>query len=728
MPTVYGSLDGGGPYRIEVILTVTSQNVAANTSTCSYTFLLRRTSSVSAGSSDGDANTRLRINGVLISDDVSWAMSMPAGGATTRTIRSGTVTIAHDADGTKTVAISAALDTDTSAVGSGTLSDDVDLPTIPRATQPTVSGAVDAGGNLTINTPRASSSFTHTLTYAFGDATGTIATGVATSQVWAVPLTLLDEIPNAASGTGTITCKTYNGATLIGTKTVGFTVNAGAAIVPDFTTITHSEANSVVTAASIGAYVQSLSKLALAITGAAGVYGSTITAYEISVDGQTITSASGTTPSAIGTPGTVTVTGKITDSRGRTKTKTVNVTVLAYTPPKINSIQVRRSNGAGVVDANTGTYARIDLDAAVQSLVVGTQKNALTYKIESRLVGGAYATKATTTPGGVTFASSRVVGTGGEYSIASSYEVQVTVSDKFGSIVASRTIATAQVPLDVAQTGIGAGKIWEQGSIDAAAEIYSAGKLVPVVSTDGETQAGTSAQKAVTPASLASVVGIGVGYRYAGTVIFTSSGTFSKGSYPGLRAVRVRVVGGGGAGGGATAAPSGQNSHGAGGGGGGYAESFITDIAGLSSSVAVTVGAGASAAATDGGSGGASSFGSLVAAGGGTGGFQKAASTLGGYMPGGVGGEGTAGDILLKGAGGGSGFGAATLASGGIGGSSALGGGGGSVGSGAGSGNLAGATGGNYGGGGGGAAVNAGGSARSGGAGAPGIVLVEIYR
>lgn len=222
----------------------------------------------------------------------------------------------------------------------------------------------------------------------------------------------------------------------------------------------------------------------------------------------------------------------------------------------------------------------------------------------------------------------------------------------------------------------------------------------------------------------------GVGLHLSQTVLFTSSGTFSKASYPGAKAFRVRLVGGGGGGGGAGTAAAGQNSQGSGGGGGGYAEKLITDIAGLASSVTVTVGAGGAggSGAADGADGSASSFGALVAANGGTRGFNKASSTLGGYLPAGTGGEGTAGDLLIGGSGGGSGTGAATLSSGGHGGSSQLGGGGNAVGTGAGSGRIGGAPGKNYGGGGGGAMTNAGGAAIGGGAGAPGIVIVEVYR
>lgn len=214
---------------------------------------------------------------------------------------------------------------------------------------------------------------------------------------------------------------------------------------------------------------------------------------------------------------------------------------------------------------------------------------------------------------------------------------------------------------------------------------------------------------AVTGAKLAN------GYTYVTTVYFTSTGTFSKASYSYLRAIKVKVQGAGGGGGGTG---FGYFHGGGGGGGGGYAEAFITNIAGLASSVTVTV----PTAPTSGSAGGSASFGTAVVATGGAGGGYAELDNVAG----GSGGVGTAGDVLIAGSGGGTGFGGTGgVAISGAGGSSMLGGGGaGNVTySSSGSSSEAGR---NYGGGGGGAAT---GSATSSGgsSGSQGIVIVELY-
>jgi hypothetical protein len=217
--------------------------------------------------------------------------------------------------------------------------------------------------------------------------------------------------------------------------------------------------------------------------------------------------------------------------------------------------------------------------------------------------------------------------------------------------------------------------------------------------------------------------------------IYTASGTFDKADYPGLKSVRVRVVGGGGAGGGAEATvttPSSTGSSGAGGGAGGYAEAVLLASA-LGTSETVTIGAGGTGVSgATGNNGSASSFGSLVAAGGGNGGARIGANSGEGANFGGSGGTGTApvsGGILMSGN-----TGAVALRLdantliGGTGGSSVLGAGGNGRSSNTDASQAGIAAAANTGGGGGGAA-NGGGpqSAVAGGNGGSGIVIVDVF-
>lgn len=224
--------------------------------------------------------------------------------------------------------------------------------------------------------------------------------------------------------------------------------------------------------------------------------------------------------------------------------------------------------------------------------------------------------------------------------------------------------------------------------------------------------------------------GGGVGYRYLGTVTFTSSGTFSKASYPDLTAVRVRLSAGGGAGGGAPSTSGSQGSAGSGGAAGGYAEKFI-EASSLAADETVTVGAGGSpSGGSAGGNGGNTAFGSHASATGGDGGGIVAAGS--GTSPSGpsVGGGASGGDLNIGGGAGSGGFRQGSSPNVGIGGAGASGplGGGGAGGA---RGNVVSNTtasaGTGHGAGGGGGGNDESQSARPGGAGAPGVVLVDLY-
>ena len=97
---------------------------------------------------------------------------------------------------------------------------------------PTVSAStVVMGDSVTIYTNRNSDTFTHDLSYTFGGITGTIASNVGASYAWTVP-DLVAKIPNALSGTCTITCKTKSGSTVIGSSTCTLTLTVPAKSTP----------------------------------------------------------------------------------------------------------------------------------------------------------------------------------------------------------------------------------------------------------------------------------------------------------------------------------------------------------------------------------------------------------------------------------------------------------------------------------------------------------------
>lgn len=386
--------------------------------------------------------------------------------------------VAHNADGTKSFTSSASVSADTPLGSASIGSFTVTLKTIPRATTPTVSGGFTTGAASTINLPRASSSFTHDVTYKIGSLTGTIATGAGTSASWTPPHTLMTELPNAASGTVEITVVTKNGSTSIGTKKINVTLTAAASIVPTISGVTWADDNPTV-ATNIGAFVQGVSLVKGTVT-AAGVHGSTITSKRILLGGQSF--AEGTAFLVNGS-GTVTAQGEATDSRGRTTTVDSSFTVLPYLPPQIgaNGWQVRRANSSNVPDDN-GQYLRVDLHAVAASLKpASTEKNALTIQVRTKASDAGWVNRNTINPG-LTHNTSFQVSGGAAFSTTKSYEVEITVTDKTSAppVVLKTTVGTAVVTLDLNGDKVGVGKMHEFGTLDVAGDIYMGGVKVSV--------------------------------------------------------------------------------------------------------------------------------------------------------------------------------------------------------------------------------------------------------
>lgn len=142
----------------------------------------------------------------------------------TITLVDDTWTIPHNSDGSYTVSASSWMDTGISA-GIITKQATLKLTDIPRASTVSATQA-NIGESTTITINRASSGFTHTLTYGFGTLEGTIATKTSSTSVqFTLPAAFYTQIPNAQSGWGTIHCDTYNGNTLIGSSSCTLIAN-----------------------------------------------------------------------------------------------------------------------------------------------------------------------------------------------------------------------------------------------------------------------------------------------------------------------------------------------------------------------------------------------------------------------------------------------------------------------------------------------------------------------
>lgn len=330
-----------------------SSNITNNTSNVSWSLQLRADRGYCQWN-PGPGDFEVRIDGALV-----WSAQNPSlwygGYPQTLTIASGTRTVGHNSDGSKTVYCEGKYIANSTAnylPSSSTCGGNLGLSTIPRASSfDTITGDT-IGGSQTINISRKSSSFTHNLWYKVENGEWTsIGTGIGTSKTWTIPKSLNNEIPNSTTLTLTYLLRTYNGSTQIGgdvTKT--FNVNySGQAPSAGTTSINYTNLFN-------NEFIANYSIATISYSGYGGVYGSTIKSAQISFNG----SWRGTTEYSTGrlTAGTYNYQGVVTDSRGKT----------AYSPQKsftcyqINnpsiSINAYRSDAEGNASP-TGTYLTI---------------------------------------------------------------------------------------------------------------------------------------------------------------------------------------------------------------------------------------------------------------------------------------------------------------------------------------------------------------------------------
>lgn len=426
--------------KYKITITQNSQNVNNNTSNVTVSVRFYRTNT--GYTTYGTGTVYCKINGTTYSASVTPSQKITNSGIVLFT---KTLNISHNADGTKTLTASAWISLNT-PLTSSEQSYSQALTTIPRATTPTLSASsVALGSAVTISLPRASSSFTHTVTYKIGNASGTIGSNLGTSVSWTPPLTLANQIPNTTSGTVVITCTTYNGSTKVGTKTVNLTVTVPASVVPTIGTISVTEGVSGL-AAKIGAFVQGQSNINVSIS-ASGAYGSTISNY-ISTFGPSSFNGASFTITNVNQSGSIALKVTVTDSRGRKATKTQTITVLPYEIPEISVFTGIRCNQDGTANED-GQYVQLNYSYTISAL---NNKNDKTITIAYKQIGGSsYTTLKTESnySANTTYVPTTV------FSVDNSYEFRITVADYFKSVKYDLEITTAFTLLDFSAGGHG---------------------------------------------------------------------------------------------------------------------------------------------------------------------------------------------------------------------------------------------------------------------------------
>lgn len=446
-------------YRVQISWSVNSQNVNNNTSNVTVKAQLVSTGSAYTISSSASKSGSLTINGTKYTFTFTAGLS----GNQTKTVFTKTVDVPHNSDGTKKLSMSAVLGINVTLSGKYWGNVDVSgtgtLNTIPRTSTFTLSASsVTLGNAITVNINKASSGFAHKVWYKFGSLNVNTNSGTGTAYSFTRGVSDASQIPNSTSGTATVTVETYtdsNYTTKIGSNSKTLTINVPSSVKPTLTSIT---ATVVADGADTSyGYVKGKSKCKLTINGATGANGSTIKSYSITSDLFSSTSSSFTT-GTLTKAGKLTFTATVTDSRGRkSDAKTVAITVTDYTNPNLLSFSVDRCVSGGTLN-DDGTHLKATTKFTYTKL---SGKNTIANKIEFKPTSsstwtnaGAITVSTTGDTDVATCSGSLVFGNGG-ISVDQSFDVRLTLTDKFGNVAKTVVIPTAFVTMDIKRGGKG---------------------------------------------------------------------------------------------------------------------------------------------------------------------------------------------------------------------------------------------------------------------------------
>ena len=150
-----------GSLYLNVYIDQGTQNIANNTTVVNWRMTVSRTGAYYTYNHQGNSTLSLDLNGGRVhTSNPTWQTS-----GEEFQMASGSTTVGHNADGTKSFGFSATFNPNNGLHGVITVSGNISLTTIPRSSSVSV-GAGVIGSAVTININRQSSSFKHTIRYA----------------------------------------------------------------------------------------------------------------------------------------------------------------------------------------------------------------------------------------------------------------------------------------------------------------------------------------------------------------------------------------------------------------------------------------------------------------------------------------------------------------------------------------------------------------------------------
>lgn len=375
MASISKTVQLGSYWKMTLNVSESSTSTANNTSALSYSLVL--TSTGGSAQYNGAGSYAININGSRVR---SGTANLNVGTYGSVTLASGSTTVGHNNDGSKTVSVSASYSSAASAYylpSSGSTSGSLTLTKIPRASKIDTFTGSTIDGTFTVTYTKSVSTYTDKLCISIPNVKALMTIDYTSGKSFNLDSTSLEYIYSNYTTTQTVqlgaVMETYNGTTKIG-ESSEYKIDVSINCPPTINGVALTETGLTGAGISNTDCVALIGKKSIKVTATAQHHAS-IKLIQVQ-NGNVTKSVSDSSTATLGfdnlSSASFVVT--VTDSRGFTASKTVTGTYYDYFKPTIQSLSVARPTDT----ANTAT---ISGNGTFWNGTIGTKANTITYTI-----------------------------------------------------------------------------------------------------------------------------------------------------------------------------------------------------------------------------------------------------------------------------------------------------------------------------------------------------------
>lgn len=375
MASISKTVQLGSYWKMTLNVSESSTSTANNTSALSYSLVL--TSTGGSAQYNGAGSYAININGSRVR---SGTVNLNVGTYGSVTLASGSTTVGHNNDGSKTVSVSASYSSAASAYylpSSGSTSGSLTLTKIPRASKIDTFTGSTIDGTFTVTYTKSVSTYTDKLRISIPDVKALMTIDYTSGKSFNLDSTSLEYIYSNYTTTQTVqlgaVMETYNGTTKIG-ESSEYKIDVSINCPPTINGVALTETGLTGAGISNTDCVALIGEKSVKVAATAQHHAS-IKLMQVQNGNVTKSvSDSSTATLRFDNLSSASFVVTVTDSRGFTVSKTVTGTYYDYFKPTIQSLAVARPT-------DTASTATISGNGTFWNGTIGTKANTITYTI-----------------------------------------------------------------------------------------------------------------------------------------------------------------------------------------------------------------------------------------------------------------------------------------------------------------------------------------------------------